>query len=45
MEGGKETLAAIFFCVFGFFFPPESVGEPEEKRNGNNRLECLDVGK
>ena len=45
MEGGKETLAAIFFCVFGFFFLPESAGEPEEKRNGNNSFECLDVGK
>lgn len=31
MEGGKETLAAIFFCVFGFFSPLKVWGNQKKK--------------
>lgn len=45
MEGEEETLAAIFFCVLGFFFGPENVGEQEEKRNSKSSLYHLAMGK
>lgn len=47
MEGEEETLAAIFFCVLGFFFFPFSpnAGEQEEKRNSKSSLYHLAMGK